>query len=84
MKYVKENKPKAIIAVACQKELEEGIHGVRELSVKDEPVPPIVIMPLVKDGCVDTEVDVEQTVKMMTLGCSLESGSGESRQGDVH
>jgi len=84
VKYVKENKPEAIIAVACQKELEEGIHGVRELSLNDEPIPPIVIMPLIKDGCVDTEVDVEQTVKMMTMGCSLESGSGESRQGDAH
>jgi hypothetical protein len=83
VKYVKENKPKAIIAVACQKELEEGIHGVRELSVNNEPMPPIVIMPLVKDGCVDTEVDVEQTIKLITFGCTLESVNMESKQGDA-
>ena len=80
MNYVKENSPKAIVAVACQKELEEGIHGVRELSENDKLAPPIVIIPLVKDGCVDTEVDEEQALKMITLGCSLESVKGEARQ----
>ena len=77
VKYVKENSPKAIVAVACQKELEEGIHGVRELSGGDELAPPIVIIPLAKDGCVDTEVDEEQALKIVTLGCSLKSGKGE-------
>ncbi len=80
VKYVKEKGPKAIVAVACQKELEEGIHGVRELSGGDELAPPIVIIPLVKDGCVDTEVDEEQALKVITLGCSLESVKGEARQ----
>ena len=80
VRYVKENSPKAIVAVACQKELEEGIHGVRELSGGDELAPPIVIIPLVKDGCVDTEVDEEQALKVITLGCSLESVKGEARQ----
>jgi hypothetical protein len=78
VKYVKEKSPKAIVAVACQKELEEGIHGVRELSEGDELAPPIVIIPLVKDGCVDTEVDEEQALKMITLGCSPESVKGEA------
>ena len=77
MNYVKENSPKGIVAVACQKELEEGIHGVRELIENDKLAPPIVIIPLVKDGCVDTEVDEEQALRMITLGCSLESVKGE-------
>jgi len=76
-RYVKEKSPKGIVAVACQKELEEGIHGVRELSGGDELTPPIVIIPLVKDGCVDTEVDEEQALKVITVGCSLESVKGE-------
>ena len=78
VRYVKENSPKAIVAVACQKELEEGIHGVRELSENDKLAPLMVIIPLVKDGCVDTEVDEEQALKMITLGCSLESVKGEA------
>ena len=73
VKYVKGKNPEGIVAVACQKELEEGIHGVRELSGDNERTPLIVIIPLVKDGCVDTEVDEEQALKMITLGCSLES-----------
>jgi len=77
VKYVKEKNPKAIVAVACQKELEEGIHGVRELSGGGKSMPPIVIIPLVKDGCVDTEVDEEQALKIINLGCSLESVKGE-------
>lgn len=67
MNYVKEKSPKGIVAVACQKELEEGIHGVRELSGSDKLMPLMVIIPLVKDGCVDTEVDEEQALKMITL-----------------
>jgi hypothetical protein len=74
--YVKENSPKGIVAVACQKELEEGIHGVRELSGSDELTLPIVVIPLTKDGCVDTEVDEEQALKIVALGCSMESGEG--------
>lgn len=80
VKYVKEKSPKAIVAVACQKELEEGIHGVRELSENDKLAPLMVIIPLVKDGCVDTEVDEKQALKMITLGCSLESVKGEAGQ----
>jgi hypothetical protein len=79
LQYVKEKSPKAIVAVACQKELEEGIHGVRELSGSDELALPIVIIPLIKDGCVDTEVDDEQALKMITLGCSFEPVKEEAQ-----
>lgn len=70
--YVREIRPRAIVAVACQKELEEGIHGVRELTDGGEFMPPIVVIPLSRDGCVDTEVNEEQAVEMIALGCSLE------------
>lgn len=70
--YVKETKPRAIVAVACQKELDEGIHGVQELAGRDDSAPPIVVIPLSKDGCVDTEVDEEQALEMISLGCTLE------------
>ncbi len=61
IKYVKAKKPKAIVAVACDKELAEGVQGVKELK-KDAINPVMVILPLVKDGCVDTEVDVEKAL----------------------
>ena len=40
---------------------------MRELSGNDKLMPLMVIIPLVKDGCVDTEVDEEQALKMITL-----------------
>ena len=69
-KYVKETSPQGIVAIACYKELEEGAKAVRELAGSDELMPPILEVPLTRDGCVDTEVDEEQAIKMITLGCS--------------
>ena len=76
LRFIEQTAPEAIVAVACQKELEEGIHGVRELADVDRPALPIAIVPLAKDGCVDTEVDVEQALETITLGCSLELVKG--------
>jgi len=70
--YVKETHPEAIVAIACQKELEEGVHGVQQLSDSGRPAPVIAIVPLAKDGCVDTEVDEERAMEVIGLGCSLE------------
>lgn len=77
--YVKETRPEAIVAVACQKELDEGIHGVQQLSGGDKPAPVIAIVPLVRDGCVDTEVDEERAMEVIGLGCSLEPVKTGSR-----
>jgi hypothetical protein len=74
--YVKETKPKAIVAVACQKELEEGIHEVRELAGNNYSIPPIAVIPLSKDGCIDTEVDEKQAFEMISLGCTLDLVEG--------
>jgi hypothetical protein len=77
--YVREIKPQAIVAVACQKELEEGIHGVQELSGDDETVPLVVIIPLSKDGCVDTEVDEKQALDMISSDGTAETVKGGVR-----
>ncbi|HEY82755.1 MAG TPA: DUF116 domain-containing protein [Dehalococcoidia bacterium] len=69
LRYVKETSPKGIVAVACTKELEEGVHSVTELA--GDEAPPIVIVPLSKDGCVDTEVNEKKALAMIALGCSL-------------
>jgi hypothetical protein len=60
LRFVKQMQPKAVVAVACDKELEMGIHGVECAAQSGEAeMPVIVVVPLSKDGCVDTEVDIE-------------------------
>jgi len=79
IKYVEKNRPKGIVAVACHKELEEGIQSVAELGKADRRSPPIVVVPLTKDGCVDTEVDEERALDMIALGCSQEATKGVAK-----
>jgi geranylgeranyl diphosphate synthase type II len=77
LKYVKENKPLGIVAVACDKELEEGIQGVNRLSLSPRERIPIVVIPLSKDGCVNTEVDMKLALEKISLGCVVPAGSAE-------
>ena len=72
LKYVKETNPRGIVAVACQMELEEGTQGVTHLYPDEAGMPTIVVVPLSKDGCVDTEVDEERALEIIALGCSRE------------
>lgn len=69
VKFIKKTKPRAIVAIACEKELEEGICIVKEIAEKMgidyEPV--IVTIPLTRDGCVDTEVDEEQAKRIIKI-----------------
>jgi len=73
IRFVKEHNPAGIIAVACHKELAEGIEAVSEL-VKDEKdlkeMPAILTIPLISDGCVDTEADEQKVIETIFLGCS--------------
>ena len=70
LKFIKDNEPRAIVAVACKKELEEGIESVKKISGTEvDEVPPIIIAPLTKDGCVNTEVDIDQVIEKISLGC---------------
>jgi len=71
VKYVEEKKPLAVVAVACNKELQEGIHGVRELGGNGLQMIPIVIIPLSKEGCVNTEVDIKIALEKIALGSTL-------------
>jgi hypothetical protein len=68
LRYVKQMHAKAVVAVACEKELEMGIHGVQSAADNEETeMPVIVVIPLSKDGCVDTEVDMDQALKTVEL-----------------
>ena len=58
VRRVAELKPEAIVAVACDKELEEGVEAVNALGW-EKAAPPVIQIPLLRDGCVDTDVDLE-------------------------
>jgi len=70
IKYISKKRPEAIVAIACDKELEEGVQGVKEIKRDDNiPIPLMVIIPLLKDGCVDTEVDETAALEAIRTGC---------------
>ncbi len=67
LRFVERMEPQAIVAVACQKELELGVNGVEELSRDGKLSMPIIsVVPLSKEGCVDTEVDVAEVMEVLT------------------
>jgi len=69
IKYVKTKQPNAVLAVACDKELMEGVQAIKGLDSKTSPT--IVIIPLIKDGCIDTTVDQEEALKIINIGCAV-------------
>jgi len=70
LRFVKEHNPKGIVAIACDKELAEGIEGVKGMAKDEQGFPVIITIPLLRDGCVDTEVDEEQVLEAIAFGCS--------------
>jgi len=68
LRFVEQTAPRAVVAVACQKELALGVAGVNEL-VRDGKItmPTIAVIPLSKDGCVDTEVDVTSAIQILQV-----------------
>lgn len=69
LKFVAEHRPRGIVAVACHKELAEGVDGVEKLAGNGMDVPVIAAVPLLQDGCVDTEVDEEEALAALVSGC---------------
>jgi geranylgeranyl diphosphate synthase type II len=67
--YISQTRPEAVVAIACKKELEEGVGNVNRLD-GDGYHPLIVIIPLSRDGCVDTEVDVGPALLALSVGCT--------------
>jgi hypothetical protein len=74
LRFVKERKPRGIIAVACDKELEEGVQSVAKLADQLVETPTIIVVPLLKDGCVDTEVDEAAVLRAIRLGTEKAEG----------
>jgi hypothetical protein len=70
VRFVVEQDPRAIVAVACAKELGEGVDAVGAIARDQEKqAPAIVVVPLSKDGCVDTEVDEDLALETIGTGC---------------
>jgi geranylgeranyl diphosphate synthase type II len=67
--FIKEVKPAAVLAVACAKELMDGVEGVQKQAENEGmEAPAIVVVPLLKDGCVNTEVDVRKALDLLGAG----------------
>jgi hypothetical protein len=68
LKFVAAMRPRGIVAVACAKELAEGIEAVGGAAGRDGDEPVIVVVPLCKEGCHDTEVDIERGLATLSRG----------------
>jgi len=58
VRFLAERQPAGVVAIACEKELEEGLEAIAQMDWEAGP-PTVVVFPLLQDGCVDTKVDVE-------------------------
>jgi len=70
VRFLSEHQPSGVVAVACDKELEEGLEAIAEMEwANGEPA--VATVPLSQDGCVDTEVDiaVARGVIISSNGC---------------
>jgi hypothetical protein len=67
LRFVKDNGARGILAVACDEELKMGVEAVEELNMDAGEMPTIVVVPLLRDGCVDTEVDVGLVLRTIGL-----------------
>ena len=58
VRFLAEHQPTSVVAVACDKELEEGLEAIDQMEWENGH-PTVAVVPLLRDGCVDTEVDIE-------------------------
>jgi len=58
VRFLAERQPSGVVAIACHKELEEGLEAIDQMEWANGK-PAAAAVPLLQDGCVDTEVDVE-------------------------
>jgi hypothetical protein len=58
VRFLAEHQPSGVVAIACGKELEEGLEAIAQMDWESGR-PIVVTFPLAQDGCVDTKVDVE-------------------------
>jgi hypothetical protein len=80
LRYARESDPSGIIAVACERELQEFTRAIGELYAEMGQEPPaIAVVSLSVEGCVDTEVDVDRVLEIIKAGCSRGDRTAASR-----
>ena len=57
VRFLATRQPTSVVAVACDKELEEGLEAIDQMEWESGR-PSVAVVPLLQDGCVDTEVDI--------------------------
>jgi hypothetical protein len=67
VRFLIEHQPAGVVAVACYKELAEGLEAVEEIEWQNGR-PRVATVPLLLDGCVDTEVDVTVARQLILSG----------------
>jgi hypothetical protein len=68
VRFLAARQPAGVVAIACHKELEEGLEAIAEMEwANGEPA--VATVPLAQDGCVDTEVDVA-TARQIIISCN--------------
>ncbi len=65
--YVVKHKSKVIIAVACGNELAEGGNRI-ESTFELMEMPYLIGIPLKINGCVNTNVDIQEVYRVLSLG----------------
>ena len=63
-KILKSCNPNACIAVACHNELAEAMQDISKTAL-------VQGVPLLRDGCYDTKVDVDEVIKKMEMCCNV-------------
>jgi hypothetical protein len=56
-RFIDERQPAGVVAIACHKELEEGMEAIDQMEWANGRLASATV-PLLQDGCVDTTVDV--------------------------
>ncbi|MBI4318054.1 MAG: DUF116 domain-containing protein [Chloroflexi bacterium] len=69
LKFVVAQRPRGVIAVACSKELAEGVRAAKTTASLNEDIPRYAMVALRQDGCVDTEVDEAEVLEAILAGC---------------
>jgi hypothetical protein len=62
-KIIKEQKPQAIVGVACFFEGDQAFKMLKEEKLA------VQFVPLTKDGCSSTDTDLEEVERVLSLGC---------------
>jgi hypothetical protein len=70
VRFLIENQPAGVVAVACYKELAEGLEAIDAIEWQNGR-PTVATVPLLLDGCVDTQVDVTAALEVIlsSNGC---------------